>query len=228
LKKPREAFARAGKDVPEKPKALDLFCGAGGAGMGLHRAGFDVVGVDIRPQPRYPFRFVQGDALAPALDLASFDFVWASPHCQPYSQARNMRTTHPKPEQIPQVRALLAGAPGLTCIENVPRSPLRVDLRLDGTMFGIKVIRERWFELNFFCLGPVVDRPRGLLYKGYLSVIGHGTPPYMRARGIRYGVADCRAAMGIPWMSRAELSQAVPPAYAEFIGRAAMRHMGRA
>lgn len=212
-----------------KPRALDLFCKQGGAGMGLHRAGFDVVGVDIEPQPRYPFTFVQADALNPPFDLDQFDLIWASPHCQPYSLARNMNTTAPKPEQIPQVRALLACARGLTCIENVPRSPLRVDLKLDGWMFpDLRVIRERWFELNFFCLAPQITRPRNLLMNGYISVIGGGTPPYMVSRGIRYGVADCRRAMGIDWMTRAGLSQAVPPAYSEFIGRAAFQYIGQA
>lgn len=98
-----------------------------------------------------------------------------------------------------------------------------MDLKLDGWMFPeLRVIRERWFELNLFVLAPPISRPAGLLTKGYLSVIGSGTPPYMVARGIRQTVADCRRAMCIDWMSRAELSQAIPPAYAEFIGRAAL------
>lgn len=194
--------------------------------MGLHRAGFDVVGIDIRPQPRYPFRLIQADALRPPVRLDDFDLIWASPHCQPYSLARNMRATHPKPEQIDDVRALLKSARAMTVIENVPRSPLRPDLRLDGWMFPeLRVIRERVFELNFLMLAPPISRPRGLLGRGYISVIGSGTPPYMLARGIRYGVADCRRAMGIDWMSRWELSQAVPPAYSEFIGRAALAQL---
>jgi DNA (cytosine-5)-methyltransferase 1 len=196
--------------------------------MGLHMAGFEVVGVDNKPQPRYPFAFVQGDALNPPFDLDDFDFIWASPHCQPYTLARNMKSVLPKPEQIPQVRELLKSVRGLTCIENVPRSPLRIDLRLDGWMFPeLRVIRERWFELNFFVLAPPVSRPKGLLSAGYLSVIGSGTPPYMVAKGIRYGVNDCRRAMGIDWMSRYGLSQAIPPAYSEFIGRAALKYLGR-
>lgn len=211
-----------------RPRALDLFCGQGGASMGLHRAGFDVVGIDIKPQPRYPFAFIQADALDPPFDLDQFDFIWASPHCQPYTLAQNMKCVSPKPEQITEVRAMLANVRGLTCIENVPRSPLRVDLRLDGWMFSeLKVIRERWFELNFFILAPPVTRPRGLLGKGYISVIGSGTPPYMLEKGIRYGVDDCRQAMGIDWMTRYGLSQAIPPAYSEFIGRGALHYIRR-
>ena len=205
-------------------RALDLFCGAGGVSMGLHQAGFEAWGVDIKRQPRYPFphRFVQGDALRPPFDLADFDFVWASPPCQAHSIARNMKHQREHPDLVPATRALLEGHP-LTCIENVPGAPLRIDLRLDGWMFpDLRVIRERWFETSFFCFSPQVTRPRGLLGKGYISVIGSGTPPYMVRRGIRYGVADCRRAMGIPWMSRKELSQAIPPAYAAFIGRAAI------
>lgn len=211
-----------GGGVP-RPRALDLFCGAGGASMGLHRAGFEVLGIDIQPQPHYPFCFIQADALAPPVRLADFDLVWASPHCQPYSLARNMKTTAAKPEQIDQVRDLLAKARGCTVIENVPGAPLRPDLRLDGWMFGnLRVIRERIFEMNFFALAPPVSRPRNLLARGFISVVGSGTPPYMAARGIRYGVADCRSAMGIEWMTRRELSQAIPPVFAEFIGRAAL------
>src|SRR6266851_3224962 len=210
-----------------KPRALDLFCGAGGTTKGLQRAGFHVTGVDIKRQPRYcGDLFVQADALRPPFDLGEFDFIWASPPCQAFSLARNMKTTRPHPNLIPQTREMLAKSGALTAIENVPRSPLRVDLRLDGWMFPeLRVIRERWFELNFMMLGPQVTRPRNLLMNGYISVIGSGTPPYMVKRGIRYGVADCRRAMGIDWMSRAELSQAIPPAYAEFIGRAALAHL---
>lgn len=214
-----------------RPLALDLFCGAGGASAGLHRAGFDVVGVDIKPQPRYPFPFVQADALNCPFDLHDFDLIWASPPCQfaTAAAARLRQAGNIYPNFIAAVRTLLAGHP-VTVIENVPPAvklgPLRPDLRLNGWMFPeLRVIRERVFELSFFTLAPPSEKPRDLMRRGYVTVAGHGVPSYARARGLTWTAKDCRDAMGIEWMSRAELAQAVPPAYAEFIARAALPHL---
>lgn len=116
---------------------------------------------------------------------------------------------------------MLAGHP-LTVIENVPGAPIRPDLKLNGWMFPeLRVIRERWFELSFWCMAPSNDRPSGLLHQGYLSVAGTGIQQWMCDRGYRFNADDARAAMDTPWMTRKELSQAIPPAYGEFIGRAA-------
>lgn len=191
--------------------------------MGLHQAGFEVLGVDIRRQPRYPFAFVQADALDPPVDLTTFDLIWASPPCQAYTaagfQERARGTVYP--DLIEPVRKMLTGHP-MTVIENVPLSPVRKDLILDGWMFPqLRVIRERWFELSWFMLSSPKSRPRGLLHRGYMSVAGNGTQGWCYKLGYKYRTADLRRAMGIDWMSRAELSQAIPPPYAEFIGRAA-------
>lgn len=215
--------------MKNRPLALDLFSGAGGAGMGLHRAGFDVIGVDIKPQPRYPFRFVQADAMNPPFDLADFDLIWASPPCQAYSVAsRNQRAAGKKyPDLIQPVREMLITSGAPYAIENVPGSPLNRTIKLRGTMFpGLKVIRERWFELSWFMFQPQAQEPRGLLINhGYVSVAGHGTQGWAYKKGLRWLTADMRLAMGIGWMTRSELSQAIPPAYSEFIGRAFLQQM---
>lgn len=214
-----------------RPLALDVFCGAGGVSMGLHRAGFDVIGIDIKPQPRYPFRFVRADALRPPFDLSTFAFVWASPPCQAYSQSTAWERQKGKtyPDLIDAVRAILAPLRCLTAIENVIGAPLRRDLILDGTMFPeLKVIRRRVFELNFFLLAPSSRiRPNLVAKHGYSCVVGSG-----RCSGVPkeanawHTNAAKKRAMGINWMSRDELSQAIPPAYSEFIGRAAIRYLG--
>lgn len=212
-------------------RALDLFCSAGGAGMGLHRAGFEVVGVDIRPQPRYPFEFHQADALTFPLD--GFDFIWASPPCQRFTDgaAARMAKGAEYPDHIAATRARLAPYP-FTAIENVMRAPIRADLILHGHMFpGLKVIRRRKFELSFGGLFLTPSLPKGLLREGYVCAVGNGTPTGVREMGLPPYTADMvRSAMGIDWMNRSELSQAIPPAYSEFIGRAAIEHIkqGRA
>lgn len=204
---------------PARYRALDLFCGAGGAAMGLHRAGFDVTGIDNRPQPRYPFRFIQGDALNPPVRLADFDLVWASPPCQAHSMfSRNTKTAHRHVNRIPETRDLLANHP-CTVIENVPGAPLRTDLVLCGSMFGLRVRRHRWFELSgFAAMAPSCRHDYLAVY-----VVGNGTPQwYRRKHGRNAGKDEWEAAMGIDWMTKAGIAQAIPPAYSEWIGTYAM------
>jgi hypothetical protein len=198
-------------------KALDLFCGAGGASMGISRAGFEVTGVDINPQPRYPFAFIQGDALE--ADLTGYDLVWASPPCQAYSQsAMGFRSSGKQyPDLIASVREKLERQAKAWIIENVPSAPIRPDFKLCGCQFGLKLRRERWFETSWhgYSLVPSCYHPNPVV-----SVVGHGTPSWVRARlGRNPRIEDYREAMGIDWMNRNELSQAIPPAYSEFLCR---------
>lgn len=208
-------------------RALDLFCKAGGASMGLSRAGFSVVGIDIEPQSRYPFAFIQGDALNPPVRLSDFDFVWASPVCKRWTDGARARMAKgvQYPNQIAPMRELLASHP-LTCIENVMKAPIRPDIMLHGHMFGLKVIRRRKFEVSWPAFRLVPPLPRGLLREGFVCAVGNGTPTGVRKMGLpHYTVDIVRKALGIDWMVRDELSQAIPPAYAEYIGRAAIAHI---
>lgn len=207
-----------------RPRLLDLFSGAGGATRGYQLAGFHVTGIDNRPQPRYiGDQFIQGDALEyVAAHGHEFDVIHASPPCQAYSQAalaqRNQGRVYP--DLLDPTRELLnlTGRPWV--IENVPGAPMRADYRLCGCQFGLDLRRQRWFETSW--QGFSLMRP---CYHPYpvVSVVGHGTPTWVRERlGYNPTIADYRAAMGIGWMNRDELSQAIPPAYTEWIGRQLM------
>jgi DNA (cytosine-5)-methyltransferase 1 len=205
-----------------KPLALDLFCGAGGASMGLHRAGFEVIGVDIRLQPRYPFGFVRADALRPPFDLQLFDLIWASPPCQAYIRSGMVAKDGRHPDLIESTRRLLKSSGRRWIIENVPGAPMRCDLELCGTMFGLGIRRHRWFEgspplppfVPFTC-----DHGRPIT-----GVYGH---PHGRVGAWRTmlpgNAATWSHEMDIQWMQPPELAAAIPPAYAEFIAKAALR-----
>lgn len=200
-----------------KPKALDLFCSAGGVSVGLERAGFEVYGVDILPQKNYPYpgRFIQGDALQPPVNLDDFDFIWASPPCQAYSKARHIHGTSGD-KLIDQTRNLLETSGTLWTIENVPGAPIRADYILCGSQFGLdRLRRHRWFEVSFCPAHLIQPCHHG---KNTVSVFGNGGHFYNT-------VETWREVMGIDWMDRKELAQAIPPAYAEYIGRAAMEHI---
>ena len=203
------------------PRLLDLFCGAGGAAMGYHQAGFDdIVGVDIKPMKRYPFTFVQGDALEyVAIHGHEFDAIHASPPCQAYSKMSQVNNNE-YADLVAVTRAALIATNKPYVIENVPGAPLINPLTLCGTMFGLKVIRHRLFESS-----PVIWFPpatcrhdtggmkkagRGPSPNGFWSIAGKGGG-YDTKRG-------WQKAMGINWMILTELAQAIPPAYTKFIG----------
>lgn len=206
-------------------RALDLFCCAGGATKGLQQAGFHVTGVDIKPQPRYcGDAFHQADALTFPLD--GYDFIWASPPCQDYSSLKGLAGAK-RGRLIPRVREMLRAAGVPYVIENVVGADLIHPIRLCGSMFGLGVWRHRLFEMSDPpLLVPECQHDR---VRFPIDVTGTGGP----FKGVRkapgggvsrkpVNVQHARQVMGIQWMTRSELSQAIPPAYAEFIGRTAM------
>lgn len=204
-----------------KPRALDLFCCAGGVTRGLQRAGFHVTGCDIVASPRYcGDAFIQADALTVALD--GYDFIWASPPCQRYITG-GLVNRERAPDLVAPIRARLEQSEAVWCIENVPGAPLRRDLTLCGSMFGLSVRRHRVFEMS---LGQLAA-PRGCNHsRPAVGVYGHPHGESGAWPGMLPGtLASWSAAMGIDWMAAPELAQSIPPAFSEFIGRAAMRAM---
>jgi DNA (cytosine-5)-methyltransferase 1 len=220
-----------------KPRLLDLFCGAGGAAMGYHRAGFEVVGVDIEPQKNYPFEFHQADAMTFPLD--GFDAIHASPPCQGYSVMRHLPWNRDReyPMLIADVRRMLVASGTPFVIENVEGARRHMDGGwLCGTMFSLPFYRHRIFETNFFWLQPGHPRHEWRIRGGHTlagrarqvgfterytkagrpafgfdkvgSAIGHGA-----------GAVLAREAMGIEWMTRDESTQAIPPQFTEYIGK---------
>lgn len=221
------------------PRLLDLFCGAGGAAMGYHRAGFEVVGVDVKPQPNYPFEFIQADALEVLDELAhpyrakgfwlasEFDAIHASPPCQvnvkgmaAVNRARGREMKHLN--LIPPTRALLKPTRLPYVIENVVGAELIDPIRLCGSSFGLAVQRHRLFEVSF----PVMAMPCAHHLQREAKY-----PTNWRPNGERrlskvvqvYGNAARTdlwpSAMGIDWMTSAELAQAIPPAMTEHVGQ---------
>lgn len=203
-----------------RPVILDLFCGAGGAAMGYHRAGFDVVGVDINPQPNYPFEFYRADALEALECLPFFDAIHASPPCQRYSQATNMHDKTKHPDLVGPVREALIRRGVPYVIENVPGAPLLDPVMLCGSMWGIERLRRhRLFESSFWMPQPECDHS---FQYDLLSVTGHGEGGSHRdggKRGPYWGQAERREVMGIHWMNRRELAESIPPIFTAWVGR---------
>jgi DNA (cytosine-5)-methyltransferase 1 len=195
--------------------------------MGYHRAGFEVVGVDIAPQPHYPFEFIQEPYEAALFDLmnnwpeGTFDAIHASPPCQAHSSAGLAATVtygkHYEDLLTPTRHLLIAtGLPWV--IENVPGAPMRADFWLCGCGFGLPDLkRERWFETSWHG-GPTELRPPCNHDGNTITVTGHTPQRWAHGRRKCVTKAEREAAMGIDWMTVKELSQAIPPAYTEFIG----------
>jgi DNA (cytosine-5)-methyltransferase 1 len=204
---------------------LDLYSGAGGAAVGYHRAGFEVVGVDNRPQPRYPFEFVQADALEYLAEHGNeYAAIHASPPCQDYTAMANYTGGNGTGWLLPATRDSLIEL-GLPCVvENVAGAPMRPDIVLCGCMVGLPAIRrQRWFEVSW----PVAQLSPPCYHSIVpIPVIGHGVPSWWRQRhGRNPTIDEKRAAMGITWMNRDELSEAIPPAYTHFVGEMLLHHL---
>lgn len=211
----------------KRPRVLDLFCCAGGAGMGYWRAGFDVVGVDIVPRPNYPFKFIEGDALDAMRDFCqTFHLVHASPPCQPHTAlTKGTNRGRQYADFLTEMRELCLwyGVPWV--IENVTGAPMRADLTLCGEMFGLGVIRHRQFEIG--CVGGwPIEQPKHVKHRGPVRGWRHGIyrdGPYIAAYGKGGGkgsVAEMQQAMDITWTDvHEELTEAIPPAYTQYIGR---------
>ena len=228
-----------------KPLCIDLFAGGGGAALGLLEAGFRVVGVDLDPSPRYPGPVVRADALAPGLDLAAADLVWASPPCQRFTKASRLRSKNhhlSHPDLCAPVREMLAAAGTPWIIENVPTAPIRHDVVLTGPAVGLpRIKRERAFELSWWASGThfaLVPEPVGPSRRDFalchaVTITTSLSIPTMyyrrKALGLpgRLPIADARAAMGIETkMTAKEVGNAVAPPMAAYLGRLAMEQLG--
>jgi DNA (cytosine-5)-methyltransferase 1 len=207
--------------VVTKPKLLDAFCGEGGAGMGYSHAGFDVVGVDIIPQPRYPFDFVQDDAI----DFIKkhgheFDAIHTSPVCKRYTACSVLNNVE-HPDQIPSVRDALIASNKPWIIENVVGAPLLNPTQLCGCMFNLRTYRPRQFETNSFHIPQMSHQE----HRAPLAKMGRPVKPheFMHIAGHYSNVTLAREIMGMPWGSRDGISQAIPVVYAEYVGRHLMK-----
>ena len=200
---------------------LDLFCGAGGAAMGIYQAArkrgveVKIIGIDNQEQPHYPFNFIKADLTTHTIDNLGLRpvFIWASPPCQAYSVGSRAARKRGKiyPDLVERTKEILdSAAPCPSVIENVIGAPIRPDLKLCGRRFGLKVYRHRVFEIEGFEVRQPKHNKhdtRMVLGRDYFSVAGK----------VVGSIKQWRSAMGIQWMNREEIVEAVPPAYAKYI-----------
>lgn len=209
--------------LPNGLKVLDLFCCQGGASMGYRLAGFDVTGVDLAPQTRYPFRFIQADAIDFVREHgAEFDFIHASPPCQFYTQCQRIRGRE-HPDLIAPTRAALEATGRPWVIENVEDAApaLRDPVTLCAAVFDMRTYRHRLFETGG---GFAFTPPRHRRHIAPLTKMGR---PRSQGHFAHYvgnfsGVQEARDDMRVPWMNRDGIRECIPPAYTEWIGRAAL------
>lgn len=210
-----------------RPMLLDLFSCAGGAAMGYHRAGFDVTGVDVNPQPRYPFEHHVSDALEYVLDHGhEYDAIHASPPCQSFTayRRRGAGVGDAYLDLIDDTRSALEDSGKPYIIENVPGAPLQDPVQLCGSSFGLDVRRHRLFESNVALLGMPCD------HSWQTPRFAPATNRTNLRRTVEVGVwriplSVQREAMGIDWMELRELSEAIPPAYTEHLGLQLIKHL---
>lgn len=211
---------------PGAPWVLDLFCGAGGSAVGYWRAGFNVVGVDIVPQPRYPFTFFLGDAISflRRYGFKGFAAIHASPPCQAHSDLQKQSKLFYR-DFIGPTRAALSASGLPYVIENVEGAPLIDPVQICGAgIKGLRVIRHRLFESNIPLRGVPCPKPRHPLVftydkrKPHHATLNQDTAFVQVTGGGNCSVKNAREAMGIDWMTKSELNEAIPPAYSEHIG----------
>ena len=210
-------------------KVLDLFCGSGGAAWGFAPYFDEILGVDKVKQPYYPFNYVICDIFDLPLEFfEDFDFIWASPPCQAYSfstkGSRNRGKTYP--DLVEKTRQLLDETKKPYVIENVPGAPIRKDLMLCGEMFGLKIIRHRYFEVNGFHVPQLKHiKHKGMVANGTKMGVFNGNSRNTRTQK-RYTIAghqegtlaQWQEAMKISWVgSKSYLAQCVPPTYSDYI-----------
>lgn len=212
-------------------KVLDLFCGAGGAAMGYHRAGFEVIGVDIDPQPHYPFAYIQMDAIALLHEemgwvRTNFDLIHASPPCQNYSVLKALHRDMTYPDLVDITRLYLDNTHLPYVIENVGGAPLHDPIRLCGTMFSLRLFRHRYFEIGCNRKKLTIPTPEHVPHrKQNLKAPKTSREPNYEDGEVHSiyghfsGVETAREAMQIGWMTRDELAQAIPPAYTCYIAK---------
>ena len=205
--------------------------------MGYYRAGFEVVGVDIKPQPHYPFKFIQDDALeilkmlrgkSDLISIArdSFQAIHASPPCQAYSVMKSLHNAKQHPDLVSTIREHLQALGMPWIIENVPGAPLRTVIQLCGSMFGLNSTAERYLQRHRnFESSVLLLQPECRHVGKAVGVYGHGQAGLLGQRMRTAKAPEARILMGMDWATRDGMSQAIPPAYTEFIGKQLMEHL---